>query len=71
MELNASDRFSILNKEKLALQIGDTVKIAYNGEISESYLAQFGERYIKLRCWKKKQNLNKKRTEKEMRGNNL
>ena len=45
MELDSADKFSIPNKEKLALQIGDTVKIVYNGDILESYPAQLGEVY--------------------------
>ncbi len=45
LELNSADKFSIPNKEKLALQIGDTVKIVYNGDILESYPAQLGEVY--------------------------
>lgn len=42
-ELDSSDQFSVPNTEKLALQTGDTVEIAYNGEILESYPAQLGE----------------------------
>ena len=45
LELIASDKVSIPNKEKLALQIGDTVKIIYNGDILESYPVQLGEVY--------------------------
>lgn len=45
LEFNSSDKFSIPNKEKLALQIGDIVKIVYNGDILESYPAQLGEVY--------------------------
>lgn len=44
-ELASSDQFSVPNAEKLALQTGDTVEIAYNGEILESYPAQLGEVY--------------------------
>ncbi len=44
-EFNAADKLSIPNKEKLALQIGDTVEIVYNGELLESYPAQLGEVY--------------------------
>ncbi len=45
LELNSADKFSIPNKEKLALQIGDTVEIVYNGDILESYPAQLGKVY--------------------------
>ncbi len=45
LELNSADKFSVPNKEKLALQVGDIVKIVYNGEILESYPAQLGEVY--------------------------
>lgn len=45
MELNSADNFSLPNKEKLALQIGDIVEIIYNGDILESYPAQLGEVY--------------------------
>lgn len=45
LERNSADKFSVPNKEKLALQIGDTVKIVYNGDILESYPAQLGEVY--------------------------
>lgn len=44
-ELASSDQFSVPNAEKLVLQTGDTVEIAYNGEILESYPAQLGEVY--------------------------
>ncbi len=44
-EFNAADKLSIPNKEKLALQIGDTVEIVYNGELLESYPAQLGKVY--------------------------
>ena len=44
-ELASSDQFSVPNTEKLALQTGDMVEIAYNGEILESYPAQLGEVY--------------------------
>lgn len=45
LELSSSDQFSIPNKEKLALQIGDTVEIVFNGDILESYPAQLGKVY--------------------------
>ena len=45
MELDSSDKFSVPNTEKLALQTGDIVEIVYNGEILESYPAQLGEVY--------------------------
>lgn len=45
LEIASSDQFSVLNTEKLALQTGDIVEIAYNGEILESYPAQLGEVY--------------------------
>ena len=45
LEHNSADIFSIPNKEKLALKIGDTVEIIYNGDIMESYPAQLGEVY--------------------------
>lgn len=45
LELKSTDKFCVPNKEKLALQIGDTVKIVYNGDILESYPAQLGEVY--------------------------
>lgn len=45
LELNSSDKFSVPNIEKLALQTGDTVEIIYNGDILESYPAQLGEVY--------------------------
>ncbi len=45
LEFDSADKISIFNKEKLALQIGDTVEIVYNGEILESYPAQLGEVY--------------------------
>lgn len=44
-ELDSTGQFSIPNKEKLALQIGDTVEIVYNGDIMESCPAQLGEVY--------------------------
>lgn len=44
-ELNTADKLSISNKEELALQIGDTVEIVYNGELLESYPAQLGKVY--------------------------
>ncbi len=45
LELDSADKFSIPNKEKLTLQVCDTVKIVYNGDILESYPAQLGEVY--------------------------
>ena len=45
LELNSSDKFHVLNKENIELQIGDLVEISYNGEIMESYPAQLGEVY--------------------------
>ena len=45
LELTSADKFSIPNVEKLSLQIGDTVKIVYNGDILESYPAQLGDLY--------------------------
>lgn len=45
LELDSSDKFSVPNTEKLALQTGDIVEIVYNGEILESYPAQLGEVY--------------------------
>ncbi len=45
LESDTADRFSIPYKEKQVLQIGDTVEIAYNGDILESYPAQLGEVY--------------------------
>ena len=43
MTEETADTFSVPNKEKLALQIGDTVEIVYNEEILESYPAQQGK----------------------------
>ncbi|RKI94358.1 hypothetical protein D7V94_01135 [Parablautia intestinalis] len=45
LELDSSDKFSVPNTKKLALQTGDTVEIVYNGDILESYPAQLGEVY--------------------------
>lgn len=45
LELSSSDKFSIPNKEKLALQVGDTVEIVCNGDILETYPVQVGEVY--------------------------
>lgn len=45
LEFNSADEFSIPNKEKLSLRIGDTVEIVYNGDILESYPVQLGEVY--------------------------
>ena len=45
LKLSTSDQVSIPNKEKLTLQIGDTVEIVYNGDILETYPVQLGEVY--------------------------
>lgn len=45
LELGSADKFRISNEDKLELQVGDLIEIAYNGEIMESYPAQLGEVY--------------------------
>lgn len=44
-ELSSADQFSIPNKDRLELQIGNIIEIEYNGDILESYPAQLGEVY--------------------------